>query len=279
MLVVIAIIAVLAGLLMGAVQAARGAASRVQCQNNLRQVGLALHGFHGVNKRLPAGTTRRIDQYQWLSWQARILPWLEQEDIWQDVQAAFKLNKDAFVPQVHTQFGTVLRVYLCPSETRESGYSDSFPSLKVAYTHYLGSAGVAYGDGLLFADSAVRWADVTDGLSNTLLVGERPPSADGQLGWWYAGIGQNFTGECDSHLRVNVYNQTFRAPTCPVGPYHFQAGSDQDQCSLFHFWSQHSGGANFLLADGNVRFVTYSAAALLPALATRAGGEAAVMPD
>jgi prepilin-type processing-associated H-X9-DG protein len=60
---------------------------------------------------------------------------------------------------------------------------------------------------------------------------------------------------------------------CPLGPYHFVAGRVDQQCDLFHFWSLHSGGANFLFADGSVHFLSYQADTVLPALATRAGGE------
>ncbi|MBI3407848.1 MAG: DUF1559 domain-containing protein [Planctomycetes bacterium] len=61
--------------------------------------------------------------------------------------------------------------------------------------------------------------------------------------------------------------------SCPPGPYSFSPGSLTEQCDMFHFWSLHSGGANFAFADGSVRFLSYSAAPIMPALATRAGGE------
>ena len=67
--------------------------------------------------------------------------------------------------------------------------------------------------------------------------------------------------------------------TCPRGPYHFTAGDPNDTCDAFHFWSFHSGGAHFLFCDGSVRFLAYSADPIMPALATRAGGEAVTVPD
>jgi prepilin-type processing-associated H-X9-DG protein len=148
-----------------------------------------------------------------------------------------------------------------------------------AVTHYLGVSGARDGSGVLFMNSAVRMADVRDGVSNTLAVGERPPSSDDHFGWWYAGVGQILDGSLDTHLAAIQYNQTFRAPTCPNGPYTFQSGNANHLCDMFHFWSQHAGGANFLFCDGSVHFLPYSAAAILPMLATRAGGEAVSLPD
>jgi prepilin-type processing-associated H-X9-DG protein len=104
--------------------------------------------------------------------------------------------------------------------------------------------------------------------------GERPPSADFWYGWWYAGYGQAGTGSADMLLGVRERN--LGGPfvsDCPAGPYHFREGRADNQCDLFHFWSLHPGGAHFLFADGSVRFLAYSADAILPALATRAGGE------
>ncbi len=123
--------------------------------------------------------------------------------------------------------------------------------------------------------SKVRFADIVDGTSNTLLAGERPPSPDFWFGWWYAGAGEAGTGAGDMVLgarELNVNASTYTA-ACPVGPYSFKPGKIQEMCDVFHFWSLHDGGANFLFCDGSVRFLTYSADSILPALATRAGGE------
>ena len=128
--------------------------------------------------------------------------------------------------------------------------------------------------GVLYRDSRVRLTDITDGASNTIAVGERPPSADYWYGWWYAGFGQNGTGGLDSLLGARELNAGGNYTyMCAPGPFHFQSGRFDDQCSAFHFWSPHTGGANFLFADGSVRFLSYSADKILPALATRAGGE------
>lgn len=128
---------------------------------------------------------------------------------------------------------------------------------------------------MLYAASRTRLTAVADGASNTLLVGERPPSADMVYGWWYAGTGQRGSGQLDSHLGVaerNYFGTLYR--NCPRGPYSFSAGSLKNDCDAFHFWSPHSGGANFALADGSVRFLPYSAEPVMIPLATRSGGEA-----
>ncbi len=154
--------------------------------------------------------------------------------------------------------------------------------MNVALTSYLGVSGkdLTTNDGILFRDSQLRLADVTDGTSNTLLAGERPPSADFQYGWWYAGIGQRYTGSADMILGVEEQIKlVITAGSCPPGTYYFGPGTVSNQCDMFHYWSLHPGGAHFLIADGSVRFLSYSAAPLLRALASRAGGEAVQLPD
>jgi hypothetical protein len=110
------------------------------------------------------------------------------------------------------------------------------------------------------------------------MVGERPPSADGALGWWYAGEGQGGSGSADMVLGVREQNYTFTE--CPPGRSAYGPGRVSNQWDALHFWSLHAGsGANFLSADGAVHFLRYSAAPLMPALASRAGGEASTLPD
>jgi prepilin-type processing-associated H-X9-DG protein len=151
---------------------------------------------------------------------------------------------------------------------------------RIALSSYLGVEGANFIrlDGVLYVDSRVRFADVTDGLSQTAAVGERPPGHDMWHGWWYAGVGQNGTGSVDAVLGVREWNISVDTQ-CPLGPYQFKDGRIDDRCAVFHFWSPHPGGANFLFADGSVRFLSYSADAVLPALASRAGGESVAVPD
>jgi hypothetical protein len=117
--------------------------------------------------------------------------------------------------------------------------------------------------------------DVVDGSSNTLLLGERPPSPDFRYGWWYAGVGQRLTGSADIILGVREQNiMLISNGSCPPGAYTFAQGTIDEPCDMFHYWSLHPGGANFLVCDASVRFLPYTADPLMPALATRAGGEA-----
>lgn len=278
-----AIIALLTGLLLPAVQRVRDAGYRLACANNLRQVGLALHGYHDTVHTLPAGCTTYGGQ-RFLSWSARIVPYLEQPQIWNTTVQAFQKSPYFFEVPPHSPLGMPLPVYVCPSDGRETAFVRP-ENLTVGLLHYLGITGSdpERRDGVLFDDSAVRLADVTDGLSQTLFVGERHPGPDEdaqtRFGWWYAGVGQHFDGVCDYILSVRELNRSYRTPTCPLGPYHFRPGDAETPCDIFHFWSSHIGGGHFLFGDGSVRFLSYSVDPLMPALATRAGGEAVTFPD
>ena len=110
-------------------------------------------------------------------------------------------------------------------------------------------------------------------VANALLVGERPPSANLIFGYSYCGVGNNSDGIGDNVLGVVEYNYGGYGGSCPEGPYKNGPGNPKTQCDAFHFYSQHIGGAHFLFADGSVRFLSYSAVSVMPALATRGGGE------
>jgi prepilin-type N-terminal cleavage/methylation domain-containing protein/prepilin-type processing-associated H-X9-DG protein len=280
LLVVLGIIGALLGLLLPAVQKVRGAAQRTQCGNNLRQIGLALHGYHDVNKVLPPGVRRPPDPLPFLAWSARILPFLEQPALWEQIPKDYAQNYRIWTDPRHSDVSATLSLFVCPADGRTSGLLQP-EGFEVGLTDYLGVIGKnsITRDGVLYLDSRVRLADVTDGTSLTLMVGERPPSEDSRFGWWYAGVGQEFDGDADTVLAAEEYRTTFRTPTCPLGPYFFRPGSISDICDTFHFWSRHPGGAQFLMVDGAVRFLPYSAADLLPALATRNGREVVTLPD
>jgi prepilin-type processing-associated H-X9-DG protein len=278
LLVVIAIIAVLIGLFLPAVQQVRAAASRIWCANNLKQIGLALHQYHDEQGAFPPAVRGSDDPYPYMNWHVRILPYFNQQAMWEEAQRAFQTGVYFSRNPPHRLLDRVVKHYICPAESVTTGTT---PELKhVAFTHYLGVNGTVSrrDDGILFFNSHVRIDDILDGSSNTLLVGERPPSLDNRFGWWYGGTGQDFEGSLDSHMGATEQHRTFYAPTCPVKRYFFKPGRDDDLCDMFHFWSHHSGGAHFLLADGSVHFLQYSAASILAAVATRAGGEAVELP-
>ena len=272
-LVAIAIIGILIGLLLAAVQQVRSANAANSCRNNLRQVAIALHHYHDVHRVLPSGTQPSSRPMPFTSWNTQLLPFIEQDNLWRLAQDSFARNRLFSSPE-HDPIRThVVPLFICPADGRTMSLAQP-ENISAAITDYLGVAGKSRSGGMLFYNSAVKFSEVTDGLSQTLLLGERPVSSDEHFGWWYGGVGVDFTGNLDHYLAMTQFNLTFRAPTCPRGPYTYSAGKNEDMCSTFHFWSHHSGGANFALGDGSVRFFPYSTdPVLMNALATRAGGE------
>lgn len=283
LLVAMAVLASLAAMLVPAVQSARAYASRVECQNNMRQIGLALLQYHDARRAFPPAFSTTDMPY--LSWQGRILPYIGEQALWEKATQAFgvidwpwqrphpidaevrtlRCTLDMEAARAHSAI-----FFNANKRSRRPGLL----TLKVAFTSYLGNSGsnLNANDGVFAPNVNIKLTSITDGASNTLLAGERPTSAEHTSGWWYAAPGQNFTGSRDVILGMQELNVT--RPNCPPGPYRFRSGNSTNSCDLYHFWSQHSSGANFLLADGGVRFLSYHAdAALMLALATRGGRE------
>jgi len=289
LLVVIAIIAILIGLTLAAVQRVRAAAARADCQNRLRQLALALHQHHDTRNALPPGHQFVLTGPGGMplsGWTIPILPFLEQQPLQTQATEAYRKQIFPFFPTPHSGLSTVVPAFLCPADPRVTSAQVAQKSKTLAaFTSYLGVAGadaVTGRTGVLYQGSTTRFADVTDGLSGTLMLGERPPSADFQFGWWYAGTGQKLSGSADLVLGVREQNlqPIVSGSTCGPGNYPYRpAQGFDDPCGMFHFWSPHPGGANFALADASVRFLRYDADPVMPALASRAGGEAAAVPD
>jgi len=276
-LLCVGIVGLLLGLVLAAVQSARVSAARLACGQRLGQIGLAFQMHHDSYHSLPPGTTHPelrtptpygppVAPYPLLNWGARLLPFLEQEPLWAAITEAYA---GGTTPADLGRFGmTPLKSFLCPSDPPLS-LAPPLPHY-VENSNFLGVAGRSShrADGLLYLDSLVRLSQVTDGASNTLLVGERPANEFTRGGRWHGGWGN--WGVADSYLGVR---ETATPNTCTDAPYPYRRGDKADPCSAFHFWSFHSGGANWLFADGSVRFLPYSADGVLPALSTRAGGE------
>jgi prepilin-type N-terminal cleavage/methylation domain-containing protein/prepilin-type processing-associated H-X9-DG protein len=283
-LVTLAIIGILMALIFPAIQRVRGAADAFLCKTRLHQIGLALHHHHTDRGRFPPGSTEAsaAEPYPFMNWHTRLLPYMEKDQMWREALDAF--GKDPFFRNnpPHTGVSAIMPMFLCPTVYKRSvEYSGGNGTLIVGHTGYLGVGGTnqTTKDGVLYFGSTIRLEEIYDGSSNTLMVGERPSSFDGRYGWWYGGWGFVKNGAGDSYLGAREFNPTSHYPQCPVGPYAFSRGRWDNPCATFHFWSMHPGGAHFLFADGGVRFLHYSADPILPALATRAGGEPATLPD
>lgn len=286
LLVVMAVIAILVGLTLPAVQKVRDTAARAQCQNKLKQIALALHQYHDAHNVLPPGhrSLFNADRLPLSGWPVSVLPYLEQASLEANARAAYRTLPLPFINPPHTGLATVVPALVCPSDGRVvTAQRSERTHLLVAFTSYLGVSGQDYKtrDGVLYQNSRTALVAVTDGTSNTLMLGERPPSADFQFGWWYAGTGQRLTGSADMILGVREPNLLPIVTGSPCGPgfYSFRPSRFDDPCGMFHFWSPHAGGANFAFCDGSVRLLRYDAAPLLPALASRAGGEVAAVPE
>ncbi len=279
LLTVIGVISMLMGMLMPAIQKVRAAADRMRCASNLHQIGIALHLFHNDHQRFPPGVTsdRPGEPFPRMTWLTRILPYIEQDTLWGQSISAYTTNRNFMANPPHEGFSTPIKLYSCPADERVSSAQVTFLGLRPALTSYVGVLGTSFSksDGVLYRDSRTRITDIYDGSSNTIIVGERPPSANFWYGWWYAGVGQQGTGSLDMLLGASEQNSGWAFVShCPPGPYQFGPGKTNNMCDTFHFWSLHPNGAHFLCADGSVHFITYNVLpTLIPALATRNGGE------
>ncbi|QJW99453.1 DUF1559 family PulG-like putative transporter [Frigoriglobus tundricola] len=276
LLVVIAIIGTLLALLLPGVQRVREAAARMSCLNNLKQIGLACQNYHSAHETLPPGGVGSGQQSTALpssSWFLHIAPFFEQQAVWDQAVADYN-NPAVTLLSQHRGSRALLAVLECPSDGRlrtlQGGrFFSSFD--QAAYTDYVGVTGtnIWNRDGVLFTGSAIKLEHIGDGTSNTLLCSERPPQLIGDIGVWY--VSSNITPDVLLGSSDLVLFQW--GTNCVSGPYHFGPGQLTNPCDDYHFWSLHPGGANFAFCDGSVKFLKYSAVAILPALATRSGGE------
>jgi prepilin-type N-terminal cleavage/methylation domain-containing protein/prepilin-type processing-associated H-X9-DG protein len=291
LLVVIGVIGILVAILLPAVQMAREAGRRVTCANNARQLSLSLMNYESSHGKLPIGL-RSFDplsgagrdpsrEFYGMTWITRILPFVEQNAMWERALDDYKISPVPF--GFHAGLQSVLPVVACSSDPAAGVAQFTHDGLFVACTNFLGVNGTNFTerDGVFTYDKEIRFSMVSDGLSNTLMLGERPPSPDFWYGWWYAtGAGSQSTG--DVSLGVAELNPTQASgissylDSCPAGPYSYVAGSNK-QCDALHFWSYHPSGSNFSRADGSVSFVLYSIdSSVLESLSTRSGGEVIV---
>lgn len=241
LMVVLAIIGVLVSLILPAVQQARESARKMQCRNQLRQLALALHNYHDNKQVLPAGAYLRGPSFPtetgW-GWGAMVLPHVDQAPLYN------QLNFN-----VETTFGTnaskvnvTLPTWRCMSDASDTNASVQMSGgalVQCATGNYCGV------EGMLSGMSSVRFSDVTDGLSQTLMLGERvtqlpTPGRNLTTSGWYGIL---------SDETAAVFNSMPYTAALGSHPINANIGSSQ------FFSSRHVGGAHFALGDGSVRFV------------------------
>jgi len=255
LLVVIAIIGVLIGLLVPAVQKVRESAARMQCQNNLKQIGLAFHSHHGAHLFFPSGGwewwstptytggTPAIGAQQQAGWGFQILPYVEGDAVWRGGNAANDADR------VRVAMGTPNPLFFCPSRRGPQTITFSFPGffdgnpIQCALGDYGASNWEATGVVRQYLPS--RIADITDGTSVTLLVGER------RLNLRILGQAQK---DDDTGYASGWDPDIMRQSDIPPAPDYSAATGDGDR----RFGSSHSGVFNAVFADGSVRSLSYS---------------------
>ena len=291
LLVVIAIIAILIGLLLPAVQKVRDAAARTQCINNLKQYGLALHTYHDANNALPNGNTvySSAAPYEgsW-SWAAQVLPYIEQDNLYRQAKTFASSGGVNWYAWYNPACAVSLKLYTCPSDSRGGQKYIGEPGIRdQALISYLANSGTTSTakDGVLFQGSKVTLVAISDGTSNTILLGERPPNSNLEYGWGFAAYGYDGMGNADCLMTsndlamANYFNSSYGCDTTNMAmKIGLQPGKPNVGCDAAHYWSFHSGGAQFLMGDGSCRMLSYSNNGILPALSTRAGGEVFINP-
>ncbi len=306
LLVVIAIIAVLIGLLLPAVQKVREAAARTQCQNNLKQIGLAFHNFHDANQKLPHGgrdgrptgqtaqdccnwddTTAGAPNRDGYNWRYLILPYIEQDNLFRTTDRAV-----LYATPVKTMYCPTRRIPTVYGASARSDYAGNAGSTFTGGTPTNNSVGAGAGlDGVVVRANApaVTMVNITDGTSNTLMVAEKwlHPAQQGRDGgdnepWVNAGW-----DECVVRIGGGTFTYTHptsgQSITVARTPNHdLDAPNPGTSATIWNqsFGSSHSGAMNAVFADGSVRSVRYSVSPdVFKNICTRNGGETNVSLD
>jgi prepilin-type N-terminal cleavage/methylation domain-containing protein/prepilin-type processing-associated H-X9-DG protein len=285
LLVVVAILSILIGLLLPAVQKVREAANRMKCANNLKQLGLACHTYHDTNAVLPPGYLARVpyrdgatDTAPGWGWAAFLLPYLEQDNLYRQIN----FNKPV---EQSPAAAVVLPLLLCPAdpvppEPFEATDATLAPVATLAPSSYAATCGPDASDvaalaglGVFYRNSRTRLTDVTDGTSSTAMIGDRS---------WAQTNGAWAGAPSGAVARAGFMNPwplaTGPAPALVLVHNNWLNIRTDSDGGLDDFSSNHVGGGNLLFADGSVHFVGSVTAegqihADFQALGTRAGGE------
>lgn len=281
LLVVIAIIGILVALLLPAVQAAREAARRMQCSNNLKQLGVALHNYHDTHKSMPPGFlpkrnangAKTNDVNLW-AWGALVLPFMEQQALHDKLNVGNNhlelISSTAGPGTLKEVMQQAIPSFRCPSDVgppkntnrQRFNWAQTPPvaGRRIATSNYLGVNGAWNPDanggrsqerGVFIEETGRRFRDITDGTSNVLMVGERR--------WQYkdnsGAIRTSGAGVIYGVRRRNGVNE--RADALGGGRPRLNFDNSNDQNGrLRGFSSMHPGGAMFVLADGSVNFIS-----------------------
>jgi prepilin-type N-terminal cleavage/methylation domain-containing protein/prepilin-type processing-associated H-X9-DG protein len=284
LLVVIAIIAILIGLLVPAVQKVRSAAARIQCQNNLHQIGLACHSYHDAQQSLPPGylaTSSYVDGATdtapgW-GWAAFLLPHLEQDNLYRQLNISQPAQSSPAIQ-------SIVKLYLCPADVPTSTLvltdATGATVALAAPSSYAATCGPDESDvadptglGVFYRNSRTRLTDISDGTSQTVMIGDRA-CADSQGVWAGAVPGAVMR----AGPRNPWQNATAPAPCLVLAHNNWINIKTDADGGLDDFSSYHTGGVNLLFADGSVHFVRSITAdgqerRSFWALGTRDGGE------
>jgi len=292
LLVVIAIIGILVALLLPAIQAAREAARRTECTNNLKQIGLGVHNYHDTYRSMPPGWIYYPNphlisgQYAGhFGWGAFILPFTEQENLYDELDVTGRSLGELYNAGDHATYRQPLETYRCPSDTGKRtigggsehmiwtsgangyssrsnyvacyGYEKDGPGLDMAGAVHSNSTvngiwGTTPGDGIFYKNSDTRFRDILDGTANTLLAGERCEFVRGAPSTRTQGA--TWVGlTWPNQVASSNDDQAHSVVGCTVFPINNNIAK-MNRVHAFH--SNHPGGAQFTLADGSTRFVS-----------------------
>jgi prepilin-type N-terminal cleavage/methylation domain-containing protein len=268
LLVVIAIIGVLVALLLPAVQAAREAARRSSCSNNLKQLGIALHNYHDIHLTYPFGWSNRGQ-----GWSALILPQMEQGPLYATLEWAEANNWDTDNTPNERACCTLLASFRCPSAAIPRAVDNQGIPQRVPATYKAVASSTADSDdpetsangrhleaidleGIFFGDSKIGFREIVDGTSNTFMLGECwfdiSFTQDGnQPDFWYIGSPQ-----IDPWPNSTEFSEFVGSTGVPMNAR--KIASTSGHVKELSFTSFHPGGAMFTLGDASVRFVSYT---------------------